>query len=371
MKTIVVSAVNLKVGGTLTILRDCLAYLSQLGNQGEYRIVAIVYDKQLALYDHIEYIELKWPKKRWVYRLWCEYVYMKKLSRKLSPVYLWLSLHDTTPTVYAERRAVYCHNPFPFFRWRWKELFINYRIIMFAWFTKYFYRKNIHCNRHVIVQQQWIKDEFKKMFDLPAERVVVAPPERKPTACLTANTPAGKHDDSRYRFIFASSGDLHKNYELLCEAARLAEQQVGCNAFRVTLTINGQENKYTRQLYKRWGNVQSIDFAGYMTRNDLFANYQASNCLVFPSRVETWGLPITEFMTYDKPMILADLPYAHETASGAQRACFVHPERPKQLADVMVRLIQGNESDMKPVPKTRLESPVATSWQILFDTLLQ
>ncbi len=29
MKTIVVSAVNLNVGGTLTILRDCLSFLSE------------------------------------------------------------------------------------------------------------------------------------------------------------------------------------------------------------------------------------------------------------------------------------------------------------------------------------------------------
>lgn len=36
-KTIVVSAVSLRKGGTLTILQDCLCYLSALAADGNYR----------------------------------------------------------------------------------------------------------------------------------------------------------------------------------------------------------------------------------------------------------------------------------------------------------------------------------------------
>ena len=140
MKTIVVSAVNIRKGGTLTILRNCLEYLSGLAQSGNYRVVALVHKKDLACYPGIEYIELPWTIKNWVLRLWCEYVTMYGISKQLSPVYLWLSLHDTTPNVKAERRAVYCHNPFSFYPWKWKDLFLNYHIVCFAWFTKYIYR---------------------------------------------------------------------------------------------------------------------------------------------------------------------------------------------------------------------------------------
>ena len=43
MKTIVVSAVNIRKGGTLTILRNCLEYLSGLAQSGNYRVVALVH----------------------------------------------------------------------------------------------------------------------------------------------------------------------------------------------------------------------------------------------------------------------------------------------------------------------------------------
>ena len=82
MKTIVVSAVNLRKGGTLTILRNCLEYLSNLAVEDDYRIVALVHKKELAYYPHIEYIELPWAMRNWGLRLWCEYVTMYSISQK-------------------------------------------------------------------------------------------------------------------------------------------------------------------------------------------------------------------------------------------------------------------------------------------------
>ena len=54
-KTIVVSAVSLRKGGTLTILRDCLCYLSTLAVDGHYRIIALVHKRELAAvsYTHL------------------------------------------------------------------------------------------------------------------------------------------------------------------------------------------------------------------------------------------------------------------------------------------------------------------------------
>lgn len=49
MKTIVVSAVNIRKGGTLTILRNCLEYLSKLAQTGNYRVVALVHKKSLPI----------------------------------------------------------------------------------------------------------------------------------------------------------------------------------------------------------------------------------------------------------------------------------------------------------------------------------
>ena len=108
MKQIVISAVNLRKGGTLTILRQCLAFLSEWAPAHGYRVTALVHRRELADYPNIQYIELPWAIDGWGKRLWCEYVTMGQISRELGSIDLWLSLHDTTPRVQAHRQAVYC-----------------------------------------------------------------------------------------------------------------------------------------------------------------------------------------------------------------------------------------------------------------------
>ena len=71
--------------------------------------------------------------------------------------------------------------------------------------------------------------------------------------------------------------------------------------------------------------MDSIEFAGYMSREDLFGLYKAADAFVFPSRVETWGLPISEFLAVTEGkgrLLLADLPYAHGVAKDASGASY-------------------------------------------------
>lgn len=367
-KTIVISAVNLRKGGTLTILRQCLEYISILAQSDEYKVVAIVHKKELAYYKGIEYIEMPEIAESWFSRLWCEYVTMYKISKKLSPVFLWLSLHDTTPNVKAQRRAVYCHNPFPFYRWKWKELFLNYRIVCFAWFSKYIYQINLHKNDYVLVQQQWIKEQFIKLFHLSDNRIVVTLPTYT-TSNLSLNFCSPTI--STYTFIYSSFPDIHKNFETVCRAAALLEKELGIGKFKVILTVSGHENRYAEWLHRRWGHLRSIEFAGFMSREELYRNYASAHCLVFPSRVETWGLPISEFAAFGKPMLLADLPYAHETASGSVQTAFFDPENPESLMNQMKRLVNGDVSFLKEIPRQVLSEPATRTWKELFDLLIQ
>lgn len=175
-KIIVVSAVNLRKGGTLTILRDCLCFLSSVSD--DYRVVALVHKRELCDYPGIEYIEMPDVIKSWARRLWCEYVTMYKISKQLSPVYLWLSLHDTTPRVQAEVQAVYCQTSFPFYKWSLMDFIMDYKIPLFAMLTKYAYKINIHRNKYIIVQAEWLRDGLSRMLRVPKERFVVSPPKK-------------------------------------------------------------------------------------------------------------------------------------------------------------------------------------------------
>lgn len=366
MRTIVVSAVNIRKGGTLTILRDCLGYLSTLALEGEYRVVAIVHKRDLSDYEGIEYIEIPDSIKGWGRRLWCEYVTMHRISKALSPVHLWLSLHDTTPRVKAKHRAVYCQTSFPFLRLKMNDWRFNYKIGLFRLFTQIAYRINIRENDYLIVQAEWLRKKFTRMFRLPHERFIVAPPHSK---TYPYNSTVTAENSSTFTFLYAATPDCHKNFELICQAAKLLEDEIGKGLFKVILTINGGENRYAQWLYKQWSEVESLEFHGLMDKETLFHHYAACDCLIFPSRIETWGLPISEFMPYNKPMLLADLPYAHDTAAGANLVAFFNPESKDELKKRMLQLINKDTTSLQNVPKQEIREPKAMNWSELFEQL--
>lgn len=369
MKTIVISAVNLVEAGTLAILRECLAYLSELASKEPYRVIAIVHKRSLVDFPNIEYIETEWPKKRWVNRIWFEYVSMKKISKQIGGVYLWFSLHDTSPNVIAERQAVYCHNTYFLYKWTIRDLFLSTKIAMFSIFTKYIYRINIRSNDFLVVQQDWFREAMLKQFPIKSGQVIVAPP---PTSAPLhrIDITAVAVEREAYTFLFPASPNSHKNFECICRAAALLEHR-GIQNFRIYLTLDGTENTYAKWLYKKWGSqFSSLAFVGFLTKDQLLGYYDACNCLIFPSKIESWGLPISEFAQYDRPMLLADLSYARATAGGSKMTAFFEPDDDKQLAAYMEQLIVGDQSFLEHMETKTIAAPVAHGWDQVFNWLL-
>lgn len=368
-RTVVVSAVNIRKGGTLTILRQCLSYLSTISDN--YRVIALVHKRELCDYDGIEYIEMPDTIKGWRKRLWCEYVTMNHISKKLEnrfgeKVYLWLSLHDTTPRVDAEHRAVYCQTSFPFFKWRFQDFEMDFKIPIFAMFTRFAYQLNVHKNDYLIVQADWLKKGLSKMLHVAEDKFIVAPPAKPSIHIYSRNK---LHNI--YTFFYASTPDCHKNFETLCKASKILEEQLGQKKFKVILTVKGDENKYARWLYDNWGNIDSITFEGFMNKERLFDCYSETDCFIFPSRIETWGLPISEFMITRKPMLLSDLPYAHETAVGSKNVAFFNPLDYLELSTLMRKMIEGNTDMLMPILENRNQKTIAESWESLFEILLK
>jgi glycosyltransferase involved in cell wall biosynthesis len=360
-KVIVISAINLRSGGTLSILNDCLQYLDK-ELSSTYKIVALVHKKTIiAKTDNIEFIEFPNSVKSYFYKLYYEYIYFKKLSKELRP-YLWLSLHDMSPNVVSDIRAVYCHNPSPFYEINIKEFFLDYKFAFFSWLYKYLYKINITKNNFVIVQQEWLKKEFIKLYCV--KNIVVASPNIE----ISIQNQKNIEKNEKTIFFYPSFPRVFKNFELICEAVSLIDLSYA-NKFEVILTIDGTENKYSKDILQRYSKQNNIKFIGLQTREKVFEIYLKSDCLIFPSKLETWGLPISEFKTYDKSILAIDLPYAKETVGNYNKVKFFSLNNPKELSIYMQKVIDNClEYDINPsIQKSQLSS---SSWKELFEILL-
>ena len=367
-KTIVLSGINLIEGGPLTIYEDCLRCVEKYFLEN-YEIVALVHNRELfSEFDSkIKFIEFMDSKKSYLKRFYYEYFYFKRLSKKLKP-YLWFSLHDMTPNVVTDKRAVYCHNPIIFYDVKRKDMINEFKMFMFSRFYKYIYKINIKKNNFVVVQQDWIRKRFKKIFKI--KNVVVAHPN---VVIDDSNNNYKNTKIVKNSFLYPSFPRIFKNFEVICKAVEILENK-NIENFKVYLTIDGSENIYSKEIVEKYGRLKCIEFIGLQTRENLMKYYSKIETVIFPSKLETWGLPISEAKAFGKNIILADLEYAHETLGTYEKVMFFGPDDAEKLAEKMEMLINDDEN-MKNIEfdgniEKNIENPFCKNWKELFDILL-
>ncbi len=334
---LVVSAVNFSEGGPLTILRDSLAAAAAtLGEQ--WRITALVHDHALVDLPNVETLAFPRSKSSWFHRIALEWWTFARLSRRLKPD-MWLSLHDMTPRVTARRQAVYCHNPSPFYAPSMTEAWYDPGFFAFNKLYLWLYRAFIGRNYAVIVQQDWLRRELRRYH----RNVVVAHPSMPAAATVRASPTTLRRPDrtAPLRLLYPALPRVFKNIETVCGAmARLPEPLHGRVELR--LTMDGSEGRWARALYRRYGADPAVRFIGRQDRTGMAAEYADCDIVLFPSRLETWGLPITEAKMLGKPLLVADLPYAHETIGEYADVSFVDARDPAAWAAAISAVANGD-----------------------------
>lgn len=327
-KLLVVSAVNIVNGGPLTILKSFLDAL-QDPIFGQWRLVALVNPAVNLDFGCVERMDFSLPKRSWLLRIVYEYWYFKKLSARLKPD-VWLSLHDMTPNVTAPRQFVYCHNPAPFYKVSLLEVLLDPKFYIFNKLYLSFYRININKNQCVIVQQQWMKRSLGVITTAP---IHVSHPDYVSPELPASVGSAGK----QLVFVYPAFPRIFKNHEVLCRAIEYLSAEVK-DKVRIVFTIRGDENLYARSLKLRFGRILQIQFVGHLSYSKTQELLTKSSGLLFPSKLETWGLPLTEAKHMGKPIIAADLEYAKETVGDYGDVAFVDPDDPKAWAFAITNL---------------------------------
>jgi len=305
-------------------------------------------------------VEFPRAKRSWLKRLCLEFWGFQALSRELNAD-VWLSLHDITPRVMARRQAVYCHNPAPFYRAGLREAFWEPRFFMFTLFYRYLYRLNIHANDWVIVQQDWIRQAFHRLYRV--RNVVVARPVGVPPAMT--GKPRGV---TKKVFLYPALPRVFKNFETLCEATRIVRSNTDAS-FELRLTLSGKESRFAAHLHRRYGQEAAIQWIGRQTPEEMAAQYTEASAVVFPSKLETWGLPITEAKVLEKPLLLADMPYAHETVGDYGQVWFFDPESPEALAKLMLAHLDDTLTP-RPHHSPPVAPPLVEDWDALVQFLV-
>lgn len=348
-------------GGIYTILQNVLQELSEYIQNENIEVIALVHDASKFNFPTIQFIEFPKAKSSWFLRLYYEYYFFKKLSKKIQPD-IWFSLHDTSPIVVAKKQFTYCHHPTTFFKPTWNDWKFDYKIGVFSLVYDYIFKFNIRSNHTVFVQQHWIKDIFQKRFKIDNIKVTI------PEFVEDFSTEKIDLDSNKIHFFYPSFPKSFKNIEYIFDAIQLLPESILSQCeFHIT-GLKNNNNKYVSYLNTKYQNC-NVNRLELLDKNTMLKYYNSIDYLIFPSKIETWGLPISEAKAHHNNMLLANLPYAKETCGNYEKVSFFDIENPGDLAQIIIEIVEqkhvfhGNKIEIN--HKEELHS-----WKELFDYMI-
>jgi glycosyltransferase involved in cell wall biosynthesis len=180
----------------------------------------------------------------------------------------------------------------------------------------------------VVATSEWTRQQILTRYAIPAHRVHVARPGVDRVDAPARPVPG--------RLLCVGVLGRHKGQDLLVEAlAGLAERDWHC----VLAGPLDREPDFVEQLQTRitrLGYGQRVRLSGILTGVELSHAYTTADLLVAPSRLESYGMAVSEALAHGLPVIAAaagGLPEAlGSTADGTQPGQLVPPGDPAALA---------------------------------------
>lgn len=117
--------------------------------------------------------------------------------------------------------------------------------------------------------------------------------------------------DKRFDFLYVSSGEKHKNHLKLFEAWKLLYEEGF--SFSICVTLNQKKFpdlcSIVDNLILKGINITNV---GEISSDEVGKFYDCSDALIFPSVIESLGLPLLEARQRKMPILAAELDYVRD-----------------------------------------------------------
>lgn len=324
---IMVFDVPAESGGALTILNEYYNDAVRENDQNKtwYFVISV---PEFPETETVRILRFPWIKKSWFHRLYFDTFFAPQIVKKYNADEI-LSLQNVIVPNVNIHQTLYMHQPLPFTNKRFKLIespllwvyqnIISRKII-----------KSIQKADQIIVQTRWMKDACVSKAKVMPEKIAVIPPEIN----IEIKQYFEPTEEHLRTFFYPASGFIYKNHKLIVDAALLLKER-GVSDYKIIFTLKGDENKHIVGLYKQVKqNNLPIKFIGTITREQVFDYYRRS-VMIFPSYIETFGLPLLEAKLHKTPVLASDMPFSHEILDGYEKVRFFRVEEAAALAKLL------------------------------------
>lgn len=314
-------------GGALSILNDFHNKALNF-NDKSVKWIFVVSKPKLKETKNIKVLRFPWIKKSWGHRLYFDHVIAPKLVKqyKIDKI---LSLQNVIIPHTSCNQILYLHQSLPFVDYKFsihenKVLWVYQNVIGRTILN------SVKKAQYVIVQTNWMKKACMDKTKIESKKIEVVPPNVtvKPKKYFIANK------KNLSTFFYPANGASYKNHNIIVEAC-LRLKRLNIIDFEIIFTLNGDENAHIKDLYNKIQNERlPISFVGLKTREEVFEMYTKS-ILLFPSYIETFGLPMLEARLHKGIIFASDSPFSREILRNYKNAYFFNPFDSENLATLL------------------------------------
>jgi glycosyltransferase involved in cell wall biosynthesis len=192
----------------------------------------------------------------------------------------------------------------------------------------------------IVASSRHTRTEIINLFDLPPERVAVAPPgvdsRFRPTPADAAWLRSRLGIEGRF-VLCVGTLEPRKNLKAALQAFEIvAEEFADCSL--VIAGGTGWKNS-AFESHLRHARARVV-LAGYVNDDELIALYSSAACFLFPSLYEGYGMPVLEAMACGAPVVASDRPSLPEAVDDA--GVLVDPTRPEVIADAVSSVLRSD-----------------------------
>lgn len=306
-------------GGALSVLKE---FYEKAVSDVDTEWVFILSVVKLSSKDNIKVENYPEVKKSWIKRYFFDKFTAPKIIKKHSPDVV-LNLQNITVRT-KSKQILYMQQSLPFSPFRFtlahKKLWVIQNVLGGM------IKRSCKKADEIIVQSEWIRKAVSEQCKVPEERIVVKSPkvDKSKLRLFEAEKCKG--------FFYPAAGSFYKNHTVVARACTLLKEQ-GYDYGEVVFTLRGDETEEIREIYERSREKGlNITWKGEMTREEVFRTY-AEYALIFPSFIETFGLPLLEARESGAPVLAADTPFAREILANYEKAEFFPYDNPEILAE--------------------------------------
>ncbi len=327
---IMVFDVPAESGGALTILRQ---YFHEALKDKENEWVFVVSKPQLKESENVKVLNYPWIKKSWFHRLYFDRFVAHKLVEKYEVDEI-LSLQNVVVPKIKVKQTLYLHQPLPFVEKRY-SIIENLKFWVYQNIISKMIVKSIREADKVIVQTKWIMNAAIEKANVNRNKFILKQPELN----IMINKIYEQKSDHKRLFFYPASGLSYKNHEVIIKACKLLKDK-GIIDYEVIFTLNGNENKEIRKLRELVQREKlPVNFIGSLNINEVY-EYYSKSVLIFPSYIETFGLPMLEAKMHQAPIFASDCAFSHEILDDYENVEFFDPFDSQQLQNLILKDIQ-------------------------------